>query len=386
MSFEFHLPPLEEMRATPDGVAMLRMIDDDTFRSALVSGCPGSGKTTVSIYRFVRLSSQGRNVNLVTFQNMLVLSIQNLANVRTPESVSTFHRWYRSITGEYFNVDEPPDPVDMRTALNASSLHNNQMDEFIVDEGQDLPLCVFQTISHFCRRIFIGADDGQKIHRHGAPEEEIARILDTDFGPYRRYNLGRNFRNTYETYVFARQFLPATNLTAWDENIPRRLISANRRGTKPSVVTYRDSSLRDQHLITTLRNADGNVAILCPQGERHLYAKPGECVDEMYDLLIRNGIEATKYHNTAGVPDTLQRYIVTTYKSAKGMEFDVVVIPRINYFQRIPKQWYVACTRAKRQVIIYRDLRQPQVDPLAAFDEATYDAESVEGQSASIAF
>jgi superfamily I DNA/RNA helicase len=71
------------MRATPEGLEMLRMIDDDNFRSALISGCPGAGKTTVSIYRLVRLANQQRNVHLVTFQNMLVLAIRSVT-VQTP--------------------------------------------------------------------------------------------------------------------------------------------------------------------------------------------------------------------------------------------------------------------------------------------------------------
>jgi hypothetical protein len=124
MSFEFHLPSLEDMRSTPDGLEMLRMIDEDDFRSALISGCPGSGKTTVSIYRLVRLNSQKVNVHLVTYKNLLVLAIQSLANVQrvSADRVSTFHKWYCPIADSGFDTDNPPSAEQMIESLQSSSL------------------------------------------------------------------------------------------------------------------------------------------------------------------------------------------------------------------------------------------------------------------------
>lgn len=122
MPFEFHLPSLEEMRGTPDGLEMLRMIDDDSFRSALVTGCPGSGKTTVSIYRLVRINSQQTNVRLVTFQKMLVQAIRSLANIqKVPlKRVSTFNKWHYSLTNSYLDADAPPSPEEMARRIQGS--------------------------------------------------------------------------------------------------------------------------------------------------------------------------------------------------------------------------------------------------------------------------
>ena len=89
------------------------------------------------------------------------------------------------------------------------------------------------------------------------------------------------------------------------------------------------------------------------------------------------GIGSTKYHHQTRVPDNLEKYVVTTFKSAKGMEFDVVMIPRINFFKDIPEEWYVACTRARRQLFVYRDLSIPQRDPIATFDPDTYEEVSL---------
>ncbi len=378
MSFEFHLPSLEEMRNTPDGLEMLRLIDDDSFRSALVTGCPGSGKTTVSIYRLVRINSQQIKVHLVTYQNMLVQAIRNLAHIQRvpPECVSTFHRWYCPLTNSGFNVDVPPTPQQMADLLERSQLSNQQIEELLIDEGQDLPESVYQTLPQYFKRIFIGADNGQQVHpNHGAKIEQIEDILQRDFGPYRRFALGRNFRNTYETYMFARQFVPKTNRVAWDDAIPERLLRSNRRGPKPKVISYHDDNQRNQRLRTILHNAEGNVAILCPLAlwsSRHGHS--GESVNDVHELVTQMGITATKYHYEETIPDNLERYVVTTFKSAKGLEFDVVIIPRINFFKDIPEEWYVASTRAKKELFVFRDRNNPQNDPISGFDPDTYDS------------
>lgn len=374
--FEFHLPSLEEMRGTPDGLEMLRMIDDDSFRSALVTGCPGSGKTTVSIYRLVRINNQQTNVHLVTFQKMLVQAIRNLANTQSvpPERVSTFHKWHYSLTNSYLDVSAPPTPEEMARCIRKSPLSGQQIEELLIDEGQDLPLCVYQVLPRYFERVFVGADNGQQVHpKHGAKIEEIENILRKDFGPYRRFPLGRNFRNTYETYLFARQFIPQTNQVAWDEVIPERLLRSNRRGPKPTVITYHDNAQRDQHLKTILQNAEGNVAILCPLAiSPKRYGHSGESVDDVHEMVTKMGISATKYHHEEEISDNLERYVITTFISSKGLEFDVVIIPRINFFKNIPEEWYVASTRARKELFVFRDLSDPQNDPISGFDPDTF--------------
>lgn len=378
MSFEFHLPSLEEMRATNDGLEMLRMIDDDDFKSGLITGCPGSGKTTVSIYRLVRLNSQKKKVYLVTYQNMLVLAIKNLCNAAkvSVERVSTFHKWYFVKTRTNFDTDVPPSAEVMKQNLDATSLPQASIDELIIDEGQDLPLCVYQTLPHYFKRCFVGADNAQQVHpMHGACMEQIEETLQKNFGVYRRFALSRIFRNTYETYRFARQFIPKTNLVAWDPAILDRLERANRHGPKPMVVTYSDPIARNEHLRMVLNNAGGNVAILCPLGPCN-EKNPGISVDEVYETVMELGITASKYHSKTSVPEKLERYVVTTYKSAKGMEFSTVVIPSINFFKRIPEEWYVACTRARGNLVIYCDIANPQHDPIRLFDRDTYEPDS----------
>ena len=60
------------------------------------------------------------------------------------------------------------------------------------------------------------------------------------------------------------------------------------------------------------------------------------------------------------MPAKLKRYIVTTFISAKGLEFDTVITPRMNFFRypdhdpetRIREEMYVACTRARDRLLV----------------------------------
>ena len=396
MPYIFHLPTLEEMRRPENGgMEMIRIIDNDDFKTSLVTGCPGSGKTTVSVYRLIRLNRQEAGVRFVTYQNMLALTIQQavtqhhaVAQGRLAEQprVSTFHKWYCPLTDSSFDTDKPPTVEQMEALLSGSNLARNGQTELIIDEGQDLPLCVYETLPRYFRRSFIGADDGQQVHpRHGARISDIEPVLQQKYQPYRLHRLGRNFRNTFETYAFARQFMPKTNLVAWDQNILDQLEHAGKRGPKPIVISYSDRAKRDQHLETTLRNAEGNVAILCPIGAQGKSRNSGESAEEMSAFVSRLGLPRSFYYNEGNqIPNTVENYHVSTFKSAKGMEFDVVVIPRINFFKRIPEEWYVACTRAKSQLFIYRDLGNPQRDPIASFKADTYDAESLDAPAAGL--
>ena len=144
---EFHLPGVEALRREE----MWGMVHDDSFHTAMITGCAGSGKTTVSVYRLVRLNNQGYQVRLVTFQNMLVVFIKNLVVNNTEQAVdverqvhqnriSTFHDWLYNQRHVRFDFDTPPPLETIREALGQTGFSPAMQMELLVDEGQDLPL------------------------------------------------------------------------------------------------------------------------------------------------------------------------------------------------------------------------------------------------------
>lgn len=377
----FRVPSLESLRASSEGNAMIRMSEDDSFSSFLTTGCPGSGKTTLSILRLARLTNLGYDVLFITYQKLLVLAIKNVVQnpVAKPAHITTFHRWYYDLTKDYIG-EEKLTSTRITNKLEGIKLPKSQETELLIDEGQDLPSAVYEVLPRYFRRCLVSADNGQRVHKDGALTEQIAEILESCFSPYRHAVLSRNFRNTYEVYRFSRQFAPRTNFAAWDENILASLKRAGRRGPKPIVVGYRNIESRNEHLRVVLDNSRGaNVAVLCERGPSRNQSKEGACesVDEIHELITGMGFAATKYHNELDTPNSLEQIIVTTYISAKGMEFDTIVIPRINSSRpQLMEQWYVACTRCITGLTIYHDLTNPYYDPICKLcSPDTYDAE-----------
>jgi superfamily I DNA/RNA helicase len=398
---EFHLPGVEALRREE----MWGMVHDDNFHTALVTGCAGSGKTTVSVYRLVRLNNQGHKVRLLTYQNMLVVFIKNLVVNNSEEAVdidrqvpldriSTFHDWFYNQRKMRFDIDNPPSRDEIRKAFQQKGFMPNMTAELLIDEGQDLPLWIYDVLPEYYSRVVVGADEAQQV-KPNMPRDHVEQIRCLMNGatcqPHRPYPLGQNFRNTYETYRFARQFLPRAEYEeVWNPNIVNRLLAKNHHGRKPMVIPYSDTATRDTHMQKVLRNAVGStVGILCPIGpgqERY----SGEAVGGMHKLITSWGFPATAYHSDLPVPPTLKRFIVTTFISAKGLEFDIVVVPRMNFFRRpgpqattkIREEMYVACTRARSRLYIYRDQRNPQYDPIADFDPDTYETLTTEASGA----
>ena len=392
---EFHLPGVEALRREE----MWDMVHNDDFETALVTGCAGSGKTTISIYRLIRLNNQGERVKLLTFQNMLVAFIKNcvvnnkskLADIIDDsikeDRIATFHSWFHRLHNFPFEVNNPPSIEEIHQIFRQKGFKQNSATELLIDEGQDLPLWIYKVLPAYYSRFLVSADTTQQLR----PElpldhvEQIRRIIDNDNGNdrSRHYQLGQNFRNTYETYCFARQFLPREDYQeVWDENIVRRL-EKKRHGRKPMVIPYTDINTRNEHMRKILNNAVGIVGILCPLGPKQYNS--AEAAGMMHTLLTSWGIQATLYHNKLSPPkpQDLRRYIVTSYISAKGLEFDTVIIPRINFFRhpetdektRIRQELYVACTRTRSRIYVYRDLKNPyDYDPISNFDPTTYES------------
>lgn len=389
---EFHLPGVEALRREE----MWGMVHDDNFHTALVTGCAGSGKTTVSIYRLIRLNNQGVKVRLLTLQNMLVVFIKNLVinntgneidieKKITASRISTFHDWFYNQLGMSFDIDCPPSGEEIHTAFQQNGLKLGMSAELLIDEGQDLPLWIYEVLPEYYNHLIVGADEAQQV-KPNMPRNHVENIRSlfkgNTYQPSRHYPLGQNFRNTYETYCFARQFLPQEEYQeVWDENIVNRILTKNRHGRKPMIIPYTDSNSRDEHMRKILRNATGIVGILCPIGSSCKEYYSGESAGAMYNLLTTWGISATLYYAGLNVPESLNRYIVTTFMSAKGLEFDTVIIPRMNFYRdpstdtntRIREEMYVACTRAKSRLYIYRDQKNPQYDPIKNFVQSTYE-------------
>jgi len=146
-SFTFNLPTREQVRASRNGNTMLSAIDSDSPRqkAIMIKGCPGSGKTTISVFRLMRLVSEKKRVTMLVYQHMLKTAIKNLSGGHRGHfnyCVHTLHSWYYYQTKEYyelFNQKDPsiPNADTLKQQLSQSNFANQNYYELLIDEGQD---------------------------------------------------------------------------------------------------------------------------------------------------------------------------------------------------------------------------------------------------------
>lgn len=108
-----------------------------------------------------------------------------------------------------------------------------------------------------------------------------------------------------------------------------------------------------------------NVAILVPWKSD---------VQVFESVLSEYGIEefSVYYEDKERFPsgcESIQNVHITTFKSAKGLEFDTVIIPNFHKYNEILgnfnvewKDFYVGCTRAKSNLFLISNYNMPNLD------------------------
>jgi superfamily I DNA/RNA helicase len=380
--FIFRLPSQDEIKNSRSGRTMLHIIETDyPVRFTIVTGCPGSGKTTVSILRLIRLINSGTPCLLLTFQRMLKVAIENLlitqGVTRPRDKVNTIYTWFTSKTdGKYLNdFGNPQNRLTAKEIEDALIGKGFDKVELIIDEGQDLEERIYQSFPKIFRRLTVGADDDQQARGGvGASERIIRTHLQISLNDF---ELQFNYRNSFQIYDFARHFVPlspkANDVQTLDE-----LKRHRGTGDKPEVLKFDTQQQMRDRLKTIINDnkAGYNIGILFPGKEQvESYYQlvhqmtDGDC-SKYYSDMPREEREATE--------NDLKNVLVTTFISAKGMEFDIVLMPEFQSTINTPeerKKYYVGCTRAKSRLIIMYVGNIPAV--LTSFPTATYDTGSL---------
>lgn len=353
-SFKFRLPTFGEL--TRD---QRRAVNSEN--AIIVTGVPGCGKTVVSVYRGINSTN---NAQLFTFTRLLRAYIRSsvlISNRQYANNIHSIYSWYWINCSEMLSK-EIRNEIDLTTRLNNKNI---RIGEAIFDEGQDLPLSLYKAFDKVCDSISVGADEAQQLYPEKSDTTEAG--LKNIFPNNNCFELTQNFRNTYEIYKFARQFVKE-NPRAFENNMLERLEKNNSTGDLPYLYIKNNQSETNIVIKSIIDNyGDETIGILVDKQER---------VDYYYGWLSQVGIEVSKYHNNLsntekkGVENALKNILVSTYKSVKGLEFDNVIMPDFeNADIRYNKSYYVGATRARRKLFVISN-GNPSI--LSNFDKSTF--------------
>jgi superfamily I DNA/RNA helicase len=354
--FRFNTISKADIERSPGGKIMIYAIDYDGTNHQLISGVPGSGKTTVTIMRAERLINEGKKIIVFTYQNLLRVSLRNIASTKLRGKIYGFFDWYSS---SYGYLDRGATAEQMKERIGKGPI----ADEILVDEGQDFEERIYRSLISACPKLTVGADNAQKIHENGLLSSEIREILEAE-KPVAHVPLEYNYRNTFEIYAFARFFMPDNERA--QKPISLELLPKG-NGTKPIIFQTRDDDEKFRRIKVLLENSgDRNIAIL-------LYHV--EDVNTYHKRLSEMGFSCTKHHSNSHAETNIENILITTYKSAKGLEFQVVIMPDMHTamqkFFQTSEHYYIACTRAKETLYLTYTGRLPNI--FSNFDAGTYD-------------
>ena len=212
--------------------------------------------------------------------------------------------------------------------------YNNMIKEIVVDEAQDYTLLQYKILTKIFKKsnFSILGDVNQTINPYYKYEslEQIKEVLDKT----KYLELTKTYRSSKEIIEYTNKIL---NLT---------FVSAIRKDNNKPVLFRKETNLKKQLLndINYLKKEYKSVAII---------TKDDEEANEIYNLL-KDDINIGKI--TINEEIFRKDLIVVPSYMAKGLEFDsVIVYNKINniYKENEKYLYYVACTRAQHELIIY---------------------------------
>lgn len=266
-------------------------------------------------------------------------------------------------------------------ALEAADIESQDYDVVIVDEAQDFSANqVRAVLAHLAddhSTTFV-LDAVQRIYPRFFTWAEVGISL----RPNMIYKLQENHRNTAEIAAFARPLVAGLPLE--DDGTLPDFSACQHTGTRPKVVIGTYSNQLDfmlDQLVTYADIGEESVAILQPRG--------GKWFDYARATLRRRGIPFCELTRQSVWPSGPEQVGLSTIHSAKGLEFDHVLLPGLNQqvtphgegegdatFDRLRRLLAMGVGRARASVMIgYKPGEESTL--VSLLDPATYDAVTV---------
>lgn len=342
-----HLPQLDLL--TPQ---MRNLVNFPLHQHMLVVGAPGTWKSVVAIYRYKELIKQWKKVLFICFNQLL----KELLLTEVP-TCKTINHWYLNQREDYFskilkNLDSDTlqsnwfgayiDNDSKEKIEEVMHRYNSQYDKFdaiIIDEGQDLKPEILQWLSLITKHISIFADPNQPLKEECSDIREIEYI----FQWIHKEILDRNFRNTKEIYEFASQKFMQWNELANNPNLTARSISDS--NSIPEIRQWVNRFDDQLNLIAQFVAQHPNQTI-------GIFVKTRDQVEWLYQSLQWSWVNLSMYHEkNKSNYSSKKNILLTTYTSAKWLEFDIVILLiGKDMWEKTNQKLYVLSTRAKKKL------------------------------------
>ncbi len=336
MSYKFNLPDYDELNERQK-----KAVTDEG--SVAITGGPGTGKSVVTVWRhLINYRRKRRTSVLLTYTKSLQYFLTN--SIKSSADKENDTQLKQAIYNASNNVSL------------ANSWTRQEFDEILIDEAQDLPENQIDNnwnkgylnyITKDAKMVSYGADDKQIVYAERATTEKRLSELYPEAKPHKLF---QNYRNTFCILNFAKHSLdfaiPTDTLDRLKEENP---------GREPILKITNDATKQNEVILDIIKDfndGETNIAIL-------LFFE--NQFDNISAFLKSKNIEFSWFNNKRGEFSNIENIHVTTFKSSKGLEFDVVIIPEFDGYKRLinnpnynvnAEDYYVAFTRARRNLFL----------------------------------
>ncbi len=349
------------------------------FYSRVISGSSGSGKTSILVHRAAYLVRNWHvpvsRFMILTFTNALKETIQaGLQELGiSQDSVFTFDKWCKTFHEK--NIGRAPrrgrfsHPEATREAVDEYLRHEGQdrglYDFILVDEGQDLEPVCYDILEKITRHVSVFMGQEQQIYSSRATRKDVLRALGLSSADI---ELSTGYRCNFCVAELAAEFLPADDKKGFLEAHSR---PGQMDREKPLLFVARDFEQEMYNLLQILRARQSlgeRIAVLfAERWQAEMF--PKLCMD--LGLYAEGPRVWPPGRKTKGIAHDFSspRPKAMTYHSARGMTFDVVLMPRLTtrHFRGFLKKnmdvlLYTGVSRAVRWVYmstVYEDMIKP---------------------------
>ena len=300
----------------------LDLIEYTDNKSMLVAGCAGSGKSVIAMHKAEQLHAKGKDVILIAYTRSLS---RFMRNGKADSSFRFFHHHYWK-----------------------HKLKMPKADYIIVDEIQDFTKEEIQEFIDAARMhyLFFG-DTAQSIYRqYGKQTMTIAQIAQMT---------GLNTLQLYNNYRLPRPVAKITqNYVGVDVQEYKEKVYQNKETELPHFVHLNTEQEQIDILLRLVKDNGGrNIGILLPNNPEVIRMSQEfsnnnvEC-----EFKYNKGDNDFDYVDNLNFRTTLPK--IMTYHSAKGLQFDMVILPMYNGANddESKKALYVAMTRTMHSLYV----------------------------------
>jgi len=302
-----------------DQLDLIEYTDD---KSMLVAGCAGSGKSVIAMHKAEQLHAKGKDVILIAYTRSLSRFMRN-------GKIDSSFRFFHHHLWKY-------------------KLKKPKADYIIVDEIQDFTREEIQEFIEAARMhyLFFG-DTAQSIYRqYGKQTMTIAQIAQMT---------GLNTLQLFNNYRLPRPVAKITqDYVGVDVQEYKEKVYQNKETELPHFVHFNSEQEQIEALLKLVNNNEGrNIGILLPNNPEVIRISLEfsnnnvEC-----EFKYNKGENDFDYVDNLNFNTTLPK--IMTYHSAKGLQFDMVILPMYNGANddETRKALYVAMTRTMHTLYV----------------------------------